>query len=298
MKTRIYSDIHLDHYQEHQLWYPPEMPDDLNTTLILAGDLSVGSKFIETKNNDKKFSWIEQISKKFKQIIIVLGNHDYWPQGGLTIINAKTKLDKMLQEKNITNVKILDCNTHEEDDFIIVGCTLWTDIKKQDHLLMQSISSYMSQDGKIAYKTGDHAFWERFTPQKWVSTHFQHKEFIRNIAQKNKDKKIFVVTHHAPLDNLISPQFAGHPANAYYTSDLSEIILDNPNIVAWAFGHVHHKFDLQFENCRIINHSIGYPQELIHEEDNTINPDEIITIGEKSKNDFFSTLNTKRKNNI
>src|ERR1035437_1024565 len=107
MKLRVYSDIHLDHYSsrasskfEKAFWYPPELPDDKDTTLILAGDLWMGTKFIEWAG----LCWIGIVAKRFKEVLIVLGNHDYWPMGDLTITKGGDKCNAMLQDYGLLNV--------------------------------------------------------------------------------------------------------------------------------------------------------------------------------------------------
>lgn len=273
MKIRIFSDTHLDWYAEcmHEtrafdpsepktlppFWYPVEMPDDKETTLILAGDLWTGTKFIEYCG----FSWIAEVSKQFKQVLIVLGNHCYWPQGDLTIKNGADKCNAMLQDMCMFNVKVLDCDTFEAGDVLFVGATLWTDMDKFNPLAMMNMERYMAYDGKIKYETGPNGYMTRFTSEKWISTHIKHRDYIKHVVEQNRDKKVVVITHHIPLNNLTDPIFANDPGNAYYSSDLSGIILDNPNVKLWAFGHTHYGNDVMFEHCRMYNNCVGYQSE-------------------------------------
>lgn len=79
MKLRVASDLHYEHTYKAQhrtrhardpypeFWVPPEMPDDKDTVLVLAGDLYNGLKSIPI---------IKTFHERFKFVIIVLGNHD------------------------------------------------------------------------------------------------------------------------------------------------------------------------------------------------------------------------------
>lgn len=273
MKIRIYSDMHEDHYADcmHEtrlydpgeirirpkFWYPPEMPDDKETTLIIPGDIWTGTRFIEYC----KFSWIGEMSKQFKRVLVVLGNHDYWPQGDLTIKNGAQKCNNMLQDMGYYNVRVLDCDTFADGDVLFIGATLWTDMNKFDPLAMHRMPNYMVYDGKIAYETGPNGQWDRFTSQKWVNTHRRQRDYIKHVVEQNRDKKVVVITHHIPLNNLSDPSFANDAGNAYYSSDLSDLILDNENIKLWCCGHSHYSNDVMFEHCRMYMNPVGYAGE-------------------------------------
>lgn len=252
----------MDHYNIDNLWYPPELPDDKDTILILAGDVWISARWIEYAG----VSWISQVAPRFKYVLKVFGNHSFWPvKHGLTIKDGANTCNAMLQDMGLINVKVLDCDTFQDPDhpeLLFVGATLWTDMKKSDPLVMHNMSKFMSYDGKIAYETGHDRGWERFTSQRWVETHYKHKDYINLIARQNPDKKIVVLTHHLPMETLGDPRYDGDQSNYYYYSDLSDTILDNKNIVLWAYGHTHFCKDTMMVNCRLINNSVGYAGEL------------------------------------
>jgi predicted MPP superfamily phosphohydrolase len=265
LKIRVYSDLHEDQYARYAstkgekcFWYPPELPDDKETILVLAGDLWVGTKWIEWAG----FSWISKVAQKFKHVIIVLGNHDLWANGDLTITNCGDKCNSMLSDYQLHNVTVLDKSTFSIGNYIFVGATLWTDMNHADPLAMMHVNTYMYQDGKCKYRTGENGLYEKFTSERWINTHIKHRDYIAKIASDNKDKKVVVVTHHAPLWSLVCPMYIGDSANCYYVSDLSDIIIDNQNIVAWIYGHVHCRHDDYMLKTRLINNAVGYIGEL------------------------------------
>ena len=68
-----------------------------------------------------------------------------------------------------------------------------------------------------------------------------------------------VLTHHAPSKLSTHPYYADDTImNGAYSSELSEFMLDNPEIKFWTHGHTHHTFDYQVGDCRILCNPRGY----------------------------------------
>ncbi len=270
MKLRIYSDMHLDHYAGNTrgengrpiFWMPELLPDDAEATLLLVGDLWIGTRFIEYAG----WSWIGDVAKQFKQVLIVLGNHDYWPQGKLTILNGGDRCNALLQDMGLHNVLVLDRSTFESEGVLFVGATLWTDMNRGDPLTMYNMRQVMAYDGKCRYETGEGGYMSSFTSYNWINTHAAHKAYIRKVLAENPNKKTVVMTHHLPLLTLGDPQYAGDAANAYYMSDLSDVVLDNPQVVLWAYGHTHFQSDTKLGSTRFINNCVGYQGEHMEQE--------------------------------
>ena len=64
MKVQYMSDLHLE-------FADMPIPDVAGDVLVLAGDIHVGANAIP---------WIEQCAHVFKDVIYVLGNHEYYGQ--------------------------------------------------------------------------------------------------------------------------------------------------------------------------------------------------------------------------
>jgi predicted phosphodiesterase len=269
VKLRIYSDLHQDHREPHY-WYPPVLPDDAETTLILAGDLWTGSDFIShpiVGTNNEYFSWIEKVAPRFKQVLIVLGNHDYWPTNrALTIKEGGRKCNEMLYDRGLMNVQVLDCDNVLDGDVLFVGCTLWTDMDNMDPLTMHNMTNFMRYDGRIAYETGPSGAWSRFLSERWVYTHMRHRDYLKLIFEQNRDKKIVAITHHIPLKTVSDPAFQSAHGNGYYSSDLSELILDNPHVKLWAYGHTHYQNETMLGDTLLVNNCVGYKHQAMDEQ--------------------------------
>jgi hypothetical protein len=46
--------------------------------------------------------------------------------------------------------------------------------------------------------------------------------------------------------------------NGAYSSDLSEFMLDRPQIKVWTHGHTHHNFDYMIGSTRVVANPRGY----------------------------------------
>ena len=150
----------------------------------------------------------------------------------------------------------LERDTKVIDDVVFVGGTLWTDMNKYDPMTLHAVRDMMNDYRAIRNdKNG-------FVPLKPADTCDRHRltrEYIKHIVSENKDKKCVVVTHHTPSFQSCAPEYASdYLMNGAYHSDLSELILDHPQIKLWTHGHTHHAFDYKIGETRIVCNPRGY----------------------------------------
>ena len=107
-------------------------------------------------------------------------------------------------------------------------------------------------------------------PIKPASTIIRHQQtlayinkVILNVRERqNPAERVVVVGHHSPSFQSCNPMYSNdYLMNGAYHSDLSEFILDHPEIVLWTHGHTHHCFDYTIGDCRIICNPRGYETE-------------------------------------
>ena len=112
LKFQLFSDIHLEFYKSF-----PKLPI-LTDYLFLAGDIG-----IITLPNYKDF--FDYCSSHWKKTFYVLGNHEYYNKKTYDKMNQKYKdfFDKY------DNIHLLDNNTFELDDIVIIGSTLWSNVE-------------------------------------------------------------------------------------------------------------------------------------------------------------------------
>ena len=87
------SDIHLEHCQQYEL-------EPVADYLILAGDIGY-----PTEPHYETF--IEDVSRKFQKVFIVMGNHEYWEH---PITHVKAKLTEL--SEHYINIHFLDTLGH------------------------------------------------------------------------------------------------------------------------------------------------------------------------------------------
>jgi Icc-related predicted phosphoesterase len=155
------------------------------------------------------------------------------------------------------------------DDVIFICGTLWTDMNKEDPSTLYSIKGYMNdyriiQDSAndVHFRDADGNFHTRtgkFCPEQSVVEHKAMLKLIDDVTKNNESKKFVVVGHHAPSKLSTKPKYQDDVmVNGAYSSDLSEFILDRPQIKVWTHGHTHDVFDYMLGGTRIVCNPRGY----------------------------------------
>ena len=99
----------------------------------------------------------------------------------------------------------------------------------------------------------------KFSPEKSVVEHKETLRLLKEALDSRPTKKWVVVGHHAPSKISTKPQYERDVVvNGAYSSDLSEFILDHPQIKLWTHGHTHHEFDYMIGSTRIVANPRGY----------------------------------------
>ena len=271
---REVSDIHLDFDIDHakstyghkfkvtntcaldHLWAPPELPEDLDTTLILAGDLWTDRKFLTQLHPVTNLSWMQLVAPRFKYVVLVLGNHDYWEKN-IDHEASKTKLE--LARQGLKNVYLLDDDVFVLDQVKFIGSTLWTDYKNGNPMTM--MRSGVMRDYDLIRQGSN---YQKLQPQHVLDIHRVSRKFIfDNATRDDPDQKVVVVTHMAPSSQSIDERYQSNPSdyetNFYYFSELAEPLHDpRVEIDLWFHGHTHTPKDYTIDRTRVIVNPRGY----------------------------------------
>lgn len=263
MKIKIVSDLHLEF---SDITIPNEGGVDV---LILSGDIMVAEDLHDIPSPEpyapggmKEFmskikrvaSWrefLKRVSNDFPHVIYVAGNHEFYHGKWMRT------LDVLREEcAKFPNIYFLENDCKKIDDVTFIGGTLWTDMNKGDPLTLHAVRDMMN-DFRIIRKE-----FEGYTKLKPVDTVVRHKrmlEYIKTVVAEKHDEKFVVVGHHAPSRMSIHEQYkSDFLMNGAYSSDLSEFILDRPQIKLWTHGHTHHPFDYVIGETRIVCNPRGY----------------------------------------
>lgn len=234
------------------LWLPPAMPEDSEAIFIVAGDMWTQKKFLTRKYNDGD-SWLGKLSKQFKYVLFVLGNHDYW---GTNLSDEATKVKQELNNQNLKNVFLLERDTVILDNIKFVGATLWTDFNKHELGVMMDAPNLMNDYKKIRYGGA----YKKVNPSNIAENHSESKSYIFSHAFKdNIDQKLVVITHMPPSIQSLEEKYRLEPksTNYLYYSDLEEKI-QKTEIDFWMHGHTHNFSDYKIGQTRVLANPRGY----------------------------------------
>jgi predicted phosphodiesterase len=280
MKIALASDVHLE-------FGPLELHNtDQADVLILSGDICVARDLSdrdvynllgEHTKSHRYHMFFENCAAQFKDVIYIVGNHEhYHGDYGTTVSHIREKL------AYLKNLHVLEKQSIKLDDVTFVCGTLWTDMNREDPNTLYSIRGMMNDYRciknslkMVTYKghlpNPEHpddatkdivTFHERpatFAPEDSVEDHKAMLAVIRAAVAENPAGKFVVVGHHSPSKLSTKPQYQDDViVNGAYSSDLSEFMLDHPQIRLWTHGHTHHNFDYMIGECRVVCNPRGY----------------------------------------
>ncbi|KAL9646661.1 hypothetical protein ABK040_001084 [Willaertia magna] len=197
---QIVSDIHLEFENVDKLMpqIQPKAP-----LLALLGD--IGNPF---QNNYEQF--LNDLSTKFHQLIVVLGNHEFYDN---EYFETKEKVKEICSKKE--NICFLDGNEAllytcpiTKHTIRILGCTLWTFVP----IPMQSKISFILNDYyKIKIKDKNNIV-RNLELRDTLKFHEEQVNWIKEMKELYKNETICLLTHHSPyLNGTVLPdeeQFA------------------------------------------------------------------------------------------
>lgn len=288
MKIALASDLHLE-------FGTISLTNDENAdVLVLSGDIlvanSLGDRDLynimgEATQSNRFHTFMQECSARFPNVVYVAGNHEHYDGD-----YAKT-IPKLKEKFNyLKNVHILDKEYVTFGDVTFIGGTLWTDMNKEDALTLFHIKRAMN-DFRIVensnrmvsrkvplYKKDENGVYLKnekgymiedgfkfkqevstFAPEDAVADHYKMMEYIKHIVSEKANEKFVVCGHHAPSKSSTKPRYQHDTLmNGGYSSDLSEFILDHPQIKLWTHGHTHDIFDYMIGTTRVACNPRGY----------------------------------------
>lgn len=267
MKIKVVSDLHLEF-------------GDINITneegaevLILSGDICVADDLDRnipdfnpytpgavTKLGDRQKSavrylkFFERVSAAFPHVVYVAGNHEFYEGKWVKSLDV-------LRETvaKFPNIHFLEMDVFKLDDVTFIGGTLWTDMNKGDPLTLHAVNDMMNDFNLIR---NDELGYTRLRPAHTISRHRKMVEYINAVVAEKHDEKFVVVGHHAPTRMSIHQNYkSDYIMNGAYASDLSDFILDRPQIKLWTHGHMHNPSDYMVGDTRVVCNPRGYATE-------------------------------------
>jgi predicted phosphodiesterase len=263
MKIALASDLHLEF----------EDVDLKNTegaeVLILSGDIMLAEDLhnhppisvneyepytelgVRQKAAQRFRAFLHRVSKEFPHVVYVAGNHEFYHG------RWSASIDHLREACSAyPNIYFLEKDIKVINEVSFIGATLWTDMNKGDPLTLHAINDMMN-DFRII--RNDELGYTKLRPAHTMYRHQQTLAYLKAILPDMKGKKVVFVGHHGPSAMSTHPRYAGdYLMNGGYRSELSEMILDNPQIKLWTHGHMHDPFDYMIGTTRVVCNPRGY----------------------------------------
>lgn len=236
MKIQYASDIHLEMTMNGYYWTDTKI-EPLGDILVLAGDITKLSKLYW----DHPF--FDNISKDFKQVIIICGNHEYYSINNPTLIQKPNLEIKIRHNVHYYNNKVVKI-----DDVNFICSTMWSYIPLQSAFAVVNGVQCFNQ---IKYGRN------KITVDNWNNLHNKSKYFILNSLADITDEKTVIVTHHLPTQLCVANEHKNSSINSAFYSELFDIIHDH-KIDYWIYGHSHRNIDVEINGTKVISNQFGY----------------------------------------
>ena len=265
MKIALASDLHLE-FQDINL-----KNTEGAEVLILSGDIMVAEDLHNHPEMDYGMysnvniadlgrrqatalrfrDFLKRVSFEFPHVIYIAGNHEFYHG------KWKASLQYLRDEcAKFPNVYFLERDVKVINEVSFIGATLWTDCNNGDPLTLHALADMMN-DYRII-RNDEHGY-SKLRPAHTMYRHQQTLEYLKAILPDMKDKRVVFVGHHGPSTMSTHPRFMNDSLmNGGYRSDLSELILDHPEIVLWTHGHMHDPFDYMIGTTRVVCNPRGY----------------------------------------
>lgn len=251
MKIDFLSDIHFEFFNDNNEIIN-RFKERFNTDsdyLIIAGDITPGLLTPKMINSERVKELFEFFKNKYKQVFVVLGNHDYWA-GDIANFVGKIKL----RYKDYFTV--LENDTVDMGEFVIYGATMWTNTITDPNAKLSILFSM--NDYRFITNRGKRVLVENLTD---ISNDTQ--KMLGEFLESTK-KPCIVVTHHAPSMRSGSKKFAqtrglnGSDLVNAYCNNLDSFIEQHPNIKVWVHGHVHNSVNYKINDTLVVANPFGY----------------------------------------
>lgn len=274
MQYRFFSDLHLEwdvssvkRASVADLWQPVAHADDAKTVLIIAGDIWNGTRPLAFAGRN----WLKILSSRFKAVVMVLGNHDYW---GSNLHTLPAKWRAQIKKDALANVHLLELADGVEHGSVVIdgirllGGTLWTDMNRKDPLVVTKFDFEVGMDGRPVYNDRNYiratSIYHGLTAKHWLARHHETCHRLRDALTVGVEP-VLLITHHAPCLVSTPPRGSDILSSYLYGSDLSDLILDHPRVKQVIHGHIHAKKDYLMGDVRIQCNPRGYaPADLVN----------------------------------
>ena len=242
---RVASDLHLEFFNapigDLVSHFLPSDPRDASSILVLAGDITSRLEQLE--------SFLRLVSPRFRRVIYIPGNHEYY-RSDYDAWNSQAT--KVLAHISGVVFACNDIGKHTEDGIQFVFGTLWGDGGDSARERNQ-VGAYLNDFRVIRYQ-GD-----LFKVSNMQALHRTQKETLRREIA-NHSGPLVVVTHHMPSYQLSHPRF-GDTATGGFAGKCDDLMTGQSAPMLWIHGHTHDSIDCIIGKTRVVCNPAGYKPE-------------------------------------
>lgn len=238
LKIRVISDAHL----EYQRYLVPELwGSEGEDVVVLAGDTNI---------NTLGLDWALKVFP-YRQIVYILGNHEYYEQ------EFDTFAAKCRALTEGTRLHVLQDNFVDIGGARFMGSTLWTNYRRFGELQREVMNEWANVNFTDIHFTNK--------DPKFLTTEHASKAFETSVAWLDREiarspLPVVVVTHHAPTRATENPEMKGYPDKLTHYNDLNHLI--RAPVKLWIHGHTHYSCDALVNNIPVVSNQKGFPQDM------------------------------------
>jgi predicted phosphodiesterase len=236
MRIQYASDLHLEFAENWRFLRdnPIQVTGDI---LVLAGDID----YLGDKNYQKHPFW-DWASDNYQQVIIVLGNHEFYKFYDLSTMRDGT-VGEIRENIHYYYNKVIKIG---DVDFIL--STLWSRIEEENApYTEQCVTDFR----RIMYGKNI------MTHHEFNQEHNRCLQFIKQAVKESTAKYKVVVTHHVPSYQLCATEFEGSALNGAFTVELEDYIM-NSEVDYWIYAHSHRNINKVIGKTHCISNQLGY----------------------------------------
>ncbi|KAL2000404.1 hypothetical protein VTN02DRAFT_3169 [Thermoascus thermophilus] len=243
VRFQILSDLHLEVSQSYSTYtIPPKAP-----YLILAGDIG------RLCDYDSYKLFLQRHCAQFRRVFLVLGNHEFFT---LSRAEALERADNLQRDPELCGKLTVLNRTRvdiEDAKVTILGCTLLTRVDPE-------------AKETVAEKVGDFRHIRDWTVEDHNAAHEVDVRWLKaqlaTLKRQSPDRKVLVVTHHAPTScGTSDPAHAESPLRTAFCTELLRGEAGSwPGIESakvWVFGHTHWCTEFQMGGITVVANQRG-----------------------------------------
>lgn len=242
---QVLSDIHLEQSAEGKCFLHLQA---LSPYLFLVGDIGHVSS-----TSWKMF--IEYCTKTWKQVFIVLGNHEYYSltEHEQTMEELENAYDHWFGDfPNLYRIRPgYSVTLVDHPDIHVLGGTGWSSPPDDAETEINDFRHIYSAPG------------ESLRPELMRRLHDEEFLYILTEIEKHPNRQYIVTTHFPPIRTGVTHPWherndGTDPTTSYFRNDH---VVRLPNIRAWLFGHTHYSTVLQHHGTLFLSNQFGRPSE-------------------------------------